>query len=1566
MFNKKSIRLFTFLLIGIFALLNSSNAYIAKKAKEKEAEIQRTSTGVFDLQQNRVSNIQFYTTNYGIFGLNVARGDGGGYWPRNSRNQYIFGGGYWFGCEKFRPIAANDTSVRKLNKYVSISYNPNNARSWLVPGRVDTNVAVNAVNKNETKKYRTYFSTDFSPNDGTPYNVSDGPNWPIWSIGGVEDTLKKHRYFGFFVDNPEERNLKTTSRGPSFISGEDIFSTYHDGDLTYYDGGKSLRESQGYPLNVQTEQMIYSWGFGDYQNFIFVRYDIINRSKDTLYNCWLAPIMDVDVARAPALQIGATNDRVRYFNKDTTLNMAYQWSNNEFGEANNGFGYLGFDFLESPAVIRHFDTTGLEIIKPDTRFVRKDRKTYPVSEQLGLVTFRNWSIADDKLLDLDRYLYISSGARDDDTGPGDKRFMMATGPYHLRPGDTSKVVVGIIIANASKGKDPDGTPEDTKGLEVSDRFAQTVYDNSFQAPKPPDRTQITGVSQMNHSIAIKWDASAEKTIDEYESGLDFLGYRIYRARRVDLDTFSVNIISGNAEHSKGTGPLGWKQIASYELPEPFQKSFYRSSLNQSDNDYPLLDSMNLIGAWLNSSGAVIDTMTIRVMKVGQGFVMIPDSVRLSVYKNLYPRIIAIDTITNNFSIKKPWAPYYLSLEKGLTIPNTNQFTTPLVYDPNASSNPLFNNICIGNIRLNKALVPYNPLYFKRQTVKTTSTAIAEANKYAIPGIFHPTYLRTDTLKSKLDPKKDSLDAMGNPVTRTFTVEDSRVDSVYFMNTIKYVGNEVIVDALFPRPLSQQMNDFDHYREVSQYINLLIQYGLAKLDFPDFEQSDVARNNIITPYMEKITNGRTFYDIGDDDKNGIIDVFDDVSKTERLVNGTNYFYKVLAYDLGHSNQQTPKKLNDAQVGLPNLATAYPSAATVGNDIKFDIISEDKAKLGGVRNFNFFAIDEDRVLQNFAGDTLELQFEPTWFTNSYLSPKVKTETIDYGVYGRNMKIIDISKNNKEIFNTRFGFEITPCNFISSLTDNTSSLVQTAQAYLDTTNFDINGKPLLITIGMRNDTTKLPRAGKFNSGNFTDPANCYSSAMEAPAYGALGFSFDFDLIQECGMFRPDSTMLTKYKVSTNASTKVNFIDDAYNNKTKVMNTQYMSYTPQSLAWTAGGTAYGSVGTNGFPVAYGLNNGPGEYLVEFLPGGKESMKLSWGATPTLNQPNTNEADFDVEYLTVKITNIRKNEIVNTDGSKYSIEYPGELPFMMLDTAPSFPLTSNIVINADKDYYPSPLNMYYLANDPINHPQFAGLTPNDFIGKYNLCSFAWVNARGKKTPLNISKMFGRPATGNLRYQQKAYSGVQGKYLKSAKSKTDTSTVDFVNVINIGGVQYGFDFANIGRTTGSDLKWAPDPNYVMGEDFKVGDKVIVKSTGGVYGLPAPGAKVRFKISGGKPSDNKYTDNMLDKVSITPNPYFITHDAQRSAYDAKIYFAKLPSTCTIEIYTITGDLVKTLNHNDATSSSNETVGMDIWDLITKNKQRVQSQTFLAIIKTPDGAETVKKFSLVVGGFQLLDK
>ena len=144
-----------------------------------------------------------------------------------------------------------------------------------------------------------------------------------------------------------------------------------------------------------------------------------NKSTDTLHNCWAAPVVDANIGRKPS--VNAANDRCKYFNWDTTLNLCLQWtdaSTAASGEKGDGFGFLGFDFLESPAVDANNN-------------LRHDKKVFSDSGQLGLKTFKNWNLEEDLSTDDSRYNVLSTLVRDGDNGAGDKRFLMSTGPFNL-------------------------------------------------------------------------------------------------------------------------------------------------------------------------------------------------------------------------------------------------------------------------------------------------------------------------------------------------------------------------------------------------------------------------------------------------------------------------------------------------------------------------------------------------------------------------------------------------------------------------------------------------------------------------------------------------------------------------------------------------------------------------------------------------------------------------------------------------------------------------------------------------------------------------------------------------------------------------------------------------------------------------------------------------------------------------------------------------------------------------------------------------------------------------------
>jgi hypothetical protein len=113
----------------------------------------------------------------------------------------------------------------------------------------------------------------------------------------------------------------------------------------------------------------------------------------------------------------------------------------------------------------------------------------------------------------------------------------------------------------------------------------------------------------------------------------------------------------------------------------------------------------------------------------------------------------------------------------------------------------------------------------------------------------------------------------------------------------------------------------------------------------------------------------------------------------------------------------------------------------------------------------------------------------------------------------------------------------------------------------------------------------------------------------------------------------------------------------------------------------------------------------------------------------------------------------------------------------------------------------------------------------------------------------------------------------------------------------------------------------------------------------------------------YTDGMMNDIKIVPNPFYLTSQAQVSPYENKIFITKLPRTATIDIYTANGDHIETIKHDEYNSSEPDKVGVEIFDLLTKNGFRVQSQVLVAVITGPDGAQTVQQFTVVVGPFRI---
>jgi hypothetical protein len=256
---------------------------------------------------------------------------------------------------------------------------------------------------------------------------------------------------------------------PAMVSQEDIVNLYTDQDPT---NNPEFKPGMGYPFGLDIQEVIYSWGYGSYRDMVFVRYKVTNHTNqlgsgagDTLLDCWMAPAFDPDLNESVSqsedgnsyvdsslVQSMADPSSVSqlsepYRSDPTKLNMAVQWNNYKNPPNGKQYGMIGISFLESPVV----DATGNIIPNDDSAALNGyGPSSLFQTNQLGLVTFRDWTLANDPDSSDTRYDFVSSGEKDSWNGVyGDQRMLMSTGPFTLPPGKSVETTVVFMFAHVS-------------------------------------------------------------------------------------------------------------------------------------------------------------------------------------------------------------------------------------------------------------------------------------------------------------------------------------------------------------------------------------------------------------------------------------------------------------------------------------------------------------------------------------------------------------------------------------------------------------------------------------------------------------------------------------------------------------------------------------------------------------------------------------------------------------------------------------------------------------------------------------------------------------------------------------------------------------------------------------------------------------------------------------------------------------------------------------------------------------------------------------------------------------
>lgn len=101
---------------------------------------------------------------------------------------------------------------------------------------------------------------------------------------------------------------------------------------------------------------------------------------------------------------------------------------------------------------------------------------------------------------------------------------------------------------------------------------------------------------------------------------------------------------------------------------------------------------------------------------------------------------------------------------------------------------------------------------------------------------------------------------------------------------------------------------------------------------------------------------------------------------------------------------------------------------------------------------------------------------------------------------------------------------------------------------------------------------------------------------------------------------------------------------------------------------------------------------------------------------------------------------------------------------------------------------------------------------------------------------------------------------------------------------------------------------------------------------------------------------LEKISVVPNPYIVYSDYDETPASRRLWFNHLPNKCRITIYTISGERVASMLHDDDALS-----GKESWDLRSQSGDLVAPGLYLYTVESEDASggyiNHVSKFAIV---------
>ena len=307
-------------------------------------------------------------------------------------------------------------------------------------------------------------------------------------------------------------------------------------------------------------------------------------------------------------------------------------------------------------------------------------------------------------------------------------------------------------------------------------------------------------------------------------------------------------------------------------------------------------------------------------------------------------------------------------------------------------------------------------------------------------------------------------------------------------------------------------------------------------------------------------------------------------------------------------------------------------------------------------------------------------------------------------------------------------------------------------------------------------------------------------------------------------------------------------------------------------------------------------------------------------------------------------------------IEYSGSINIHFADSTQRFVHTVTVVSDtdtttSDTSYVGSFTNLMTADSIKVTADSGAAYTDNLTIaGIQNMWAFRggvtyeirWkaigndsVTATVWDITNNVEVPFGATWGDNWSFGPKSLSNpnVNSQYITSDNLSSRT-------YFYICGVKYYFNYYS---GEAYPMNWSDHPT--------TGEVWTVYNSGDIV----PGQGNNFTVTSNKFA---FGENILDDVKVVPNPYIVRNPWEVSRDYEALRFTHLPNECTIRIYTLSGNIIKVIEHKvEATATSAIQGGTEKWDVLTDNNQRPASGIYIYHISTPQGETKTGKFALI---------